>query len=170
MTDTGRYNKPNRILSPVNQSPESFRLTTDSPANLRRETFLKAFNFNAVGITDAMFVAASPSKVKEFQYGPFAVEVRNGAAWLKEKKNTLCGSCVTMDIIFENLLNIIAKNQPGYISGKLFDKPVSLDSAVSMASRLVSENPAKLYGFEGRLGSIEDGKAADLVIAVALWT
>jgi len=127
--------------------------------------FLKAFNFNAVGITDAMFVAASPSKVKEFQYGPFAVEVRNGAAWLKEKKNTLCGSCVTMDIIFENLLNIIAKNQPGYISGKLFDKPVSLDSAVSMASRLVSENPAKLYGFEGRLGSIEDGKAADLVIA-----
>ena len=127
--------------------------------------FLKAFNFNAVGVTDAMFVSASPKKIKEFQYGPFAVEVRNGAAWLKEKKNTLCGSCVTMDIIFENLLNIIAKNQPGYISGKLFDKPVSLDSAVSMASRLVSENPAKLYGFEGRLGSIEDGKAADLVIA-----
>ena len=127
--------------------------------------FLKAFNFNAVGVTDAMFVSASPKKIKEFQYGPFAVEVRNGAAWLKDKKNTLCGSCVTMDVIFENLLNVIAGNQTGYLTGKLFDKPVSLDSAVSMASRLVSENPAKLYGFEGRLGSIEDGKAADLVIA-----
>ncbi|MEI7904903.1 MAG: amidohydrolase family protein, partial [Candidatus Firestonebacteria bacterium] len=73
--------------------------------------FLKNFNFNIIGVTDALFFAGAPGKACEFKFGGFNVVIRDGAAWLKEKKNTLCGSCITMDTAFENFLNIIAKNE-----------------------------------------------------------
>jgi len=126
--------------------------------------FLKTFNFNVVGITDALFFAGAPKEASEFKFGDFNVVVKNGAAWVKEKKDTLCGSCITMDTAFENFLNIIVNNEPGYLTGKLFEKNVSLDTAIGMTSKLVSYNPAKLYGFDAEIGTLEIGKKADVLI------
>jgi imidazolonepropionase-like amidohydrolase len=56
------------------------------------------------------------------------------------------------------------KNISGYLTGPLFEKPVALEKAIMEVSKLLSLNPAKLYGFDKEIGTLEKGKSADIVV------
>ena len=86
-------------------------------------------------------------------------------AWLgKGSGGALFGSMLTTDRAFQNFLNIYMHNLAGFIVGPLFEKPVALEKAVCEISKLMSLNPAKLYGYDKQIGTLEKGKKADIVV------
>jgi len=127
-------------------------------------SFLKNFKWNAVGVSDAMFVTGMAGQLKEFEMGGKICLVSKDVLRVKGGGGTLFGSVLTMDKAFENFVNIFTSNLEGYLTGPLFDKPQSIDQAVVRASGLLSANPARLYGLQRSIGSIEKGKRADLLI------
>jgi len=73
---------------------------------------------------------------------------------------TLCGSLLTMDKAFQNLLNLLTSKHSGY----MIDADArSLEEALSLTSRFSSANQAKLEGLSN-VGSLENGKKADITI------
>ena len=73
---------------------------------------------------------------------------------------TLCGSLLTMDEAFENLLNLFTVKHSGY----MIDVDArSLEDAVWLTSRFTSTNPARLESLNN-IGSLERGKRADISI------
>ena len=128
-------------------------------------TFIKNFNFNIIGITDAMFVVESPVKIKkEFKVGDKIGIIDKDVLMLKGVKNILFGSLLTMDKAFQNFVNLFVKNTWGYLVGNLFEKPIGIDKAVIETSKILSLNPAKLFKLDKLIGSIEKGKCADVLI------
>ena len=128
-------------------------------------TFIKAFNGNIIGITDAMMVVDAGVKIKEFGDGDKVCQVDKDVLRLKgSPTKALYGSTLASDRAFQNFLNIYMKNLRGYIVGDLFDEKPTLDKAVTEVSRLFSCNPAKLYGLDKEIGSLEKGKNADIVV------
>ncbi|HPO99756.1 MAG TPA: hypothetical protein PLX83_04100 [bacterium] len=75
--------------------------------------------------------------------------------------NTLCGSILTMDKAFTNLVNLFTRPCEGHWYRH---EPLSLDDALVKAARLCATNQAILVGDDLRAGSIQEGLAADLVI------
>lgn len=93
-------------------------------------------------ITDAMDAAGFGDG--EYQLGPLAVEVTDGVARLVEG-GSIAGSTLTLDTAFR--------------------RAVTLDGIpVEDAVRSISANPARLLGVYDRVGSLEAGKDADLVV------
>jgi N-acetylglucosamine-6-phosphate deacetylase len=93
-------------------------------------------------ITDAMDAAGFGDGT--YELGPLAVEVRDGVARLVEG-GSIAGSTLTLD--------------------KAFRRSVVLDGlSVEDAVRSLSANPARLLGVDDRVGSLEPGKDADLVV------
>lgn len=92
-------------------------------------------------ITDAMRATSKPEGT--YNLGGQEVVVTKGQARLKD--GTLAGSVLTMDKAVRNMVNIAG---------------ISLMKAIRMATI----NPAKCLGIEGRKGSLEPGKDADIVI------
>ncbi len=104
--------------------------------------------FDAVGadrialITDAMSAAGMSDGV--YQLGSLAVRVRDGVVRLADG-GSLAGSTLTMDGAFRRAVREIGV-------------------PVEQASRAASLTPARLLGLDGRIGSLEEGKDADLVV------
>ncbi|MFH1073923.1 MAG: amidohydrolase family protein [Candidatus Firestonebacteria bacterium] len=126
--------------------------------------FLKNFNSRAIGVTDAMFPVGCAGYIKEFEMGGKICAVEKDILKLKGSANTLFGSMLTTDKAFQNFLNIYMKNITGYLTGPLFEKPVTLEKALMKTSKLLSLNPARLYGFDKEIGTLEKGKSADIVV------
>lgn len=104
--------------------------------------------FNAAGagrvafITDAMDAAGFGDG--RYQLGPLAVEVKEGVARLVEG-GSIAGSTLTLDTAFRRAVTV--------------DR-IPVEDVV----RAISANPAKLLGAWDRIGSLEPGKDADLVV------
>ncbi|MEV7996760.1 N-acetylglucosamine-6-phosphate deacetylase [Streptomyces sp. NPDC086077] len=93
-------------------------------------------------ITDAMDAAGFGDG--RYMLGPLEVEVSEGVARLVEG-GSIAGSTLTLD--------------------RAFKRAVTIDRIpVEDAVRALSANPARLLGMDDRIGSLEPGKDADLVI------
>ncbi|GAA2958882.1 N-acetylglucosamine-6-phosphate deacetylase [Streptomyces enissocaesilis] len=99
-------------------------------------------------ITDAMDAAGFGDGT--YLLGPLEVEVRNGVARLAEG-GSIAGSTLTLDTAFK--------------------RAVTVDRLpVEDVVRSISANPARLLGVDDRVGSLEPGKDADLVVLDADFT
>ncbi|MEE4546801.1 N-acetylglucosamine-6-phosphate deacetylase [Streptomyces sp. V4-01] len=98
-------------------------------------------------ITDAMDAAGFGDGM--YDLGPMRVEVRDGVARLVEG-GSIAGSTLTLDTAFK--------------------RAVTLDR-LSLADTVaaISANPARLLGLDDRIGSLEPGKDADLVVLDESW-
>ncbi|GBQ04072.1 N-acetylglucosamine-6-phosphate deacetylase [Streptomyces spongiicola] len=99
-------------------------------------------------ITDAMDAAGFGDGV--YRLGPLAVEVSEGVARLVEG-GSIAGSTLTLDTAFRRAATVDA---------------LPVEDIV----RAISTNPARLLGLHDRVGSIEAGKDADLVVLGADFT
>lgn len=99
-------------------------------------------------ITDAMDAAGFGDGT--YLLGPLEVEVRKGVARLAEG-GSIAGSTLTLDTAFK--------------------RAVTVDRLpVEDVVRSISANPARLLGVDDRVGSLEPGKDADLVVLDADFT
>ncbi|MFE9398389.1 N-acetylglucosamine-6-phosphate deacetylase [Streptomyces flavidovirens] len=99
-------------------------------------------------ITDAMDAAGFGDGM--YDLGPLAVEVKDGVARLVEG-GSIAGSTLTLDTAFQ--------------------RAVTVDRLpVEDVVRSISANPARLLGVYDRVGSLEPGKDADLVVLDAGFT
>ncbi|WP_255954525.1 N-acetylglucosamine-6-phosphate deacetylase [Streptomyces odontomachi] len=111
------------------------------PAALRL-AFQHAGAARVAFITDAMDAAGFGDGT--YQLGPMEVEVRDGVARLVEG-GSIAGSTLTLD--------------------RAFQRAVTLDRLpVPDVVRALSETPARLLGQYDRVGSLEAGKDADVVV------
>ncbi len=94
-------------------------------------------------ITDAMSATGMPDG--EYTLGDLPVTVEDGIATLKENRNSLAGSTLTMIKGFQLLVREVGLS-------------------IEQASRLGSINPAKKIGIDQRTGSLEAGKLADVLL------
>ncbi|KOV22335.1 MULTISPECIES: N-acetylglucosamine-6-phosphate deacetylase [unclassified Streptomyces] len=93
-------------------------------------------------ITDAMDAAGFGDG--RYMLGPMEVEVADGVARLVEG-GSIAGSTLTLD--------------------RAFKRAVTVDGLpVEDVVRAISANPARLLGLDDRIGSLEPGKDADLVV------
>ncbi|MEU5657300.1 N-acetylglucosamine-6-phosphate deacetylase [Streptomyces sp. NPDC047737] len=99
-------------------------------------------------ITDAMDAAGAGDG--HYELGPLAVEVKDGVARLVEG-GSIAGSTLTLDTAFRRAVTI--------------DK-IPVEDVV----RSISANPARLLGLYDRVGSLDPGKDADLVVLDADFT
>ncbi|MFJ6849063.1 N-acetylglucosamine-6-phosphate deacetylase [Streptomyces sp. NPDC091271] len=93
-------------------------------------------------ITDAMDAAGGGDGF--YELGPLAVEVKDGVARLVEG-GSIAGSTLTLDTAFRRSVTI--------------DR-IPVEDVV----RSISANPARLLGLYDKVGSLEPGKDADLVV------
>lgn len=98
---------------------------------------------NLILITDAMSAAGLGNG--EYMLGDLPVIVKDNVCTLKESEGTLAGSTLTMIRGFRHLVREIGLT-------------------VKQASEAASLNPAKLIRIDHLTGSVETGKAADLLI------
>ncbi|MGX1885607.1 N-acetylglucosamine-6-phosphate deacetylase [Streptomyces sp. NPDC055287] len=99
-------------------------------------------------ITDAMDAAGFGDGT--YALGPLAVEVRDGVARLAEG-GSIAGSTLTLDTAFKRAVTV--------------DR-IPVDDVV----RSISAIPARLLGVDDKVGSLEPGKDADLVVLDADFT
>jgi len=111
------------------------------PAGIKLITRAKGIH-NVILVTDAMSAAGMPDG--EYELGGLPVHMTCGVARLKDT-NSLAGSTLTMISAVQYLVREIG---------------VSLEEA----SRMASANPARQLGIDSLVGTLEVGKAADLLL------
>ncbi|WP_299535542.1 N-acetylglucosamine-6-phosphate deacetylase [uncultured Streptomyces sp.] len=144
-----------RVPGPIAALLEDERITVeliDDGTHLHPAAFQFAYHHAGAGrvalITDAMDAAGFGDG--RYQLGPLAVEVRDGVARLVEG-GSIAGSTLTLDTAFR--------------------RAVTVDRLpVEDVVRSISANPARLLGLYDRVGSLEPGKDADLVVLDADFT
>lgn len=103
---------------------------------------IKAKGYNKVVlVTDSMHAAGLESG--EYDFGGFKIYIRDGVA--KQEDGTIAGSIISL---MDGVRNVVKR------------AGISLEQAVAMASI----NPARVLGLDDKIGSIEVGKRADLVV------
>ncbi|MEE1667849.1 N-acetylglucosamine-6-phosphate deacetylase [Streptomyces sp. WAC07094] len=138
-----------RTPGPIAALLEDERITVeliDDGTHLHPATVQLAFHHAGAGrvafITDAMDAAGSGDG--RYLLGPLEVEVSEGVARLVEG-GSIAGSTLTLD--------------------RAFRRAVTVDRLpVEDVVAAISANPAKLLGIDDRVGSLEPGKDADLVL------
>ncbi|MBW8702605.1 N-acetylglucosamine-6-phosphate deacetylase [Streptomyces sp. MBT84] len=138
-----------RTPGPIAALLEDERITVeliDDGTHLHPATVQLAFHHAGAGrvafITDAMDAAGSGDG--RYLLGPLEVEVSEGVARLVEG-GSIAGSTLTLD--------------------RAFRRAVTVDRLpVEEVVAAISANPAKLLGIDDRVGSLEPGKDADLVL------
>ncbi|GAA2340696.1 N-acetylglucosamine-6-phosphate deacetylase [Streptomyces caniferus] len=101
-------------------------------------------------ITDAMGAAGMSDGM--YPLGPMQVEVKDGVARISDgpTAGSIAGSTLTLD--------------------RAFRRAVTVDGlTVDQAVQALSATPARLLGIDGRTGSLETGKDADLVVLDAAY-
>ncbi|WP_217146428.1 N-acetylglucosamine-6-phosphate deacetylase, partial [Streptomyces sp. AC627_RSS907] len=96
-------------------------------------------------ITDAMGAAGMEDGI--FPLGPMKVEVKDGVARISDgpTAGSIAGSTLTLDQVFR--------------------RAVTIDGlSVEQTVRALSATPARVLGLSDRVGSVEPGKDADLVV------
>ncbi|MCX2925725.1 N-acetylglucosamine-6-phosphate deacetylase [Streptomyces sp. NEAU-W12] len=144
-----------RAPGPVTALLEDERVTVElindgthlHPAALRL-AFRHAGPARVAFVTDAMDAAGFGDG--RYMLGPLEVEVANGVARLVEG-GSIAGSTLTLD--------------------RALKRAVTVDGLpVEHAVAALSANPARLLGMDDRIGSLEPGKDADLVVLDADFT
>ena len=110
------------------------------PAIVKMVVKTKGYD-KVVLVTDSMHAAGLDSG--EYDFGGFKIFIKDGVA--KQEDGTIAGSIISL---MDGVRNVVK------YAG------VSLEHAVVMAST----NPARLLGLDDKIGSIEVGKRADLVV------
>jgi len=119
-----------------------------------------------IAVTDQVFCTGT--EVRTFRCGELDGEVAPDGSHVRvlNKKNTLFGSCLTMDAGFSNLLSYLTREMPGVWNR--VHEAVPLEDALSAASRMCSANPARMIGLyddpDQATGALEPGKWADIVL------
>jgi N-acetylglucosamine-6-phosphate deacetylase len=98
----------------------------------------------AILITDAMVAAGMPDG--KYKLGELDVTVKDGKCIIDE--NTLAGSTLTLDRGVKNFAEFTG-------------------APIDQVSRLASLNPARMIGFDGEVGSLAVGRAADITVLSA---
>ncbi|MEU7471321.1 N-acetylglucosamine-6-phosphate deacetylase [Streptomyces sp. NPDC044984] len=138
-----------RAPGPITALLEDERVTVElindgthlHPAALRL-AFHHAGAARVAFVTDAMDAAGFGDG--RYMLGPLEVEVADGVARLVEG-GSIAGSTLTLD--------------------RAFQRAVTVDGLpVEDVVRAISANPARLLGLDDRIGSLEPGKDADLVV------
>ncbi|MEV4743991.1 N-acetylglucosamine-6-phosphate deacetylase [Streptomyces sp. NPDC049555] len=141
-----------RAPGPVTALLEDERVTVElindgthlHPAVLQL-AFARAGADRVAFITDAMAAAGMSDGM--YTLGPMGVEVRDGVARISDgpTAGSIAGSTLTLDVAFK--------------------RAVTVDRLpVEDAVRALSANPARLLGVDDRVGSLEPGKDADLLV------
>ncbi|MEU6809017.1 N-acetylglucosamine-6-phosphate deacetylase [Streptomyces sp. NPDC046831] len=138
-----------RVPGPIAALLEDERITVElinDGTHLHPAALRLAFHHAGAGrvafITDAMDAAGFGDG--RYLLGPMEVEVADGVARLVEG-GSIAGSTLTLD--------------------RAFQRAVTVDGLpVEHAVAALSANPARLLGLDDRIGSLEPGKDADLVI------
>ena len=138
-----------RAPGPIAALLEDERITVElinDGTHLHPAALALAFHHAGAGrvafITDAMDAAGFGDGT--YDLGPLKVEVRQGVARLAEG-GSIAGSTLTLD--------------------RAFQRAVTVDELpVGDVVAAISANPAKLLGVYDRVGSLEPGKDADLVV------
>lgn len=138
-----------RAPGPIAALLEDERITVElinDGTHLHPAALALAFHHAGAGrvafITDAMDAAGFGDGT--YDLGPLKVEVRQGVARLAEG-GSIAGSTLTLD--------------------RAFQRAVTVDELpVEDVVAAISANPAKLLGVYDRVGSLEPGKDADLVV------
>jgi len=127
-----------------------------------------------IAVTDALY--ADPDNLPEggFSIGSTIAGVDDSGRYLRTvayrqpdgteipaPPNTLCGSILTMDKAFINLVNLFTRPREGH----WYEHPaLPLDEALVKAARLCATNQAKLMGDYPQAGSLGVGRTADLAV------
>ncbi|MBD0746271.1 N-acetylglucosamine-6-phosphate deacetylase [Streptomyces sp. CBMA152] len=144
-----------RAPGPIAALLEDERITVElinDGTHLHPAALELAFHHKGAGqvafITDAMDAAGFGDGL--YHLGPLEVEVKEGVARLVEG-GSIAGSTLTLD--------------------RAFRRAVTIDGlSVEDTVRAISANPARLLGVYDRVGSLEPGKDADLVVLDAEFT
>ncbi|MEU1270928.1 N-acetylglucosamine-6-phosphate deacetylase [Streptomyces sp. NPDC005799] len=138
-----------RAPGPITALLEDERITVeliDDGTHLHPASLQLAFHHAGAGrvafITDAMDAAGFGDG--RYMLGPLEVEVSEGVARLVEG-GSIAGSTLTLDRAFKRAVTVDG---------------LSVEDVVAA----ISSNPARLLGMDDRIGSLEAGKDADLVV------
>lgn len=125
-------------------------------------TFINCFSINGViGVSDSTRLTSTNLKEGTVVKGSY---IKDGAMWVSAKENTLAGSITPLDKDFNNMINLFTSNRKAYFQLNT-DEVYTLEQALSKLSLMFSLNPARLLNEDANIGSIEDGKSADIIIA-----
>ncbi len=100
---------------------------------------------NVVAITDSMVGTGLSEGIYEMSDGRKFYTKKGDVARLVENKRVIVGSILTMNHALKNLVKKCGLSLP-------------------QASRITSLNPAKVIGLDGKTGSLEVGKKADIAV------
>jgi N-acetylglucosamine-6-phosphate deacetylase len=112
-------------------------------------------------VTDQIFCTGTD--IRRFQSGQLSGEVAPDGSHVRvvEKKNTLFGSCLTMNRGLGNLLSWLTREMPGVWNRE--HEALPLDDALAAAARMCATNPARMIGLDDT-GSLEPDRLADITL------